>query len=415
MNKKYLLGQFISGSVVMVVGTNAANALNYVYHLLMGRLLGPSNYGELASLISFITVVSMIPLALGLVVTKFISAAKDFDQLKATAVWLNNKVFIISLIITLTTVLLSPVISVFLNLNNYLLLFTTSLMFIFQIPLAFQRAILQGVLRFNISVSSSLIETSGKLILGITLVYLGFSTGGAILGLLIASVIAWIFTLPFIRKYLNFAKQTIQLPNTRNILLYSLPVIVQSMAITSLFSMDLVLVKHFLTPLESGLYAALSNLGKIIFFATSPIVLVMFPLISKKHSNGEEYKQMFYLSFLLILFIIVFISVFYWVYPAVAISLLYGGEYVSVAPTLPLFGIFMSLISLSYLLTNYFLSINKTRIVVLPLMAATAQIIGIILTHSSIRLITNLQILISGVLFVSLLAYFLYTEFVRND
>ena len=55
MYKKLLLlsrHSLIKGSAIVFGGTAIVNGLNYVFHLITGRMLGPEQYSILASLIS---------------------------------------------------------------------------------------------------------------------------------------------------------------------------------------------------------------------------------------------------------------------------------------------------------------------------------------------------------------------------
>ena len=45
----YVKHPLFSGSAVMIVGTNFANFLAYLYHLVLARMLGPSAYSDLAA------------------------------------------------------------------------------------------------------------------------------------------------------------------------------------------------------------------------------------------------------------------------------------------------------------------------------------------------------------------------------
>ena len=69
-----------SGSAVMVVGSNLSSFLAYIYHLIIGRLLGPASYGELAAILSLIGLFAASFAFLGLVVIKFVSAAKKMKS-----------------------------------------------------------------------------------------------------------------------------------------------------------------------------------------------------------------------------------------------------------------------------------------------------------------------------------------------
>jgi O-antigen/teichoic acid export membrane protein len=52
---------FLKSSIIVFVGSMIVNVLNYVFHLILGRNLGPSGYGIAVSLISLLAIFS-IPL-----------------------------------------------------------------------------------------------------------------------------------------------------------------------------------------------------------------------------------------------------------------------------------------------------------------------------------------------------------------
>ena len=77
--RRFVEHPLFSGSVIMIGGNMAANAINYLYHLVMGRLLGPAGYGVLASLYSLLYLAGIVPTSASISVVKFISSAKDAD------------------------------------------------------------------------------------------------------------------------------------------------------------------------------------------------------------------------------------------------------------------------------------------------------------------------------------------------
>src|SRR3989344_3191324 len=93
MKFKNSLHPLFSGSALMFIGVNLANFIAYLYHLIFGRILGPSSYGELATVISVIAIGTSAFSFLGLVTVKFTaSASKDeltgvFYILKKFSVW----------------------------------------------------------------------------------------------------------------------------------------------------------------------------------------------------------------------------------------------------------------------------------------------------------------------------------------
>ncbi|MBI2196454.1 oligosaccharide flippase family protein [Candidatus Daviesbacteria bacterium] len=393
-----------SGSMVMIIGSNVISFLNYLYHLIMVRLLAPPSYGELVALFSLIGFLGILSSSLNLVVTKFVSAAKNNLEISSIVSWLNSKIFIFSLAVFLLITFLSPIISSFLKIENNLLIILIALPSLLGLASLLYKSVLQGLLRFQQMILSVFVENGLKLILGVILVYAGFSVGGAVAGLVIASFIGFFLSRFFIR---NFLKASEEKPNIKSMFLYSFPVTVQYLSITSLFSSDILLIKHFFSPHDAGIYAIISTLGKIILFGTGPIGAVMFPLVSQRQARGDNYKRIFFLSFILTFTLAVLILLIYWFIPEQVINLL-NPSYLEAAPLLVWYGIFITFFTLSSLFISYYLSLNRVSVVILPFIAAVAQIIGIWFFHRSLFEVILVSSIVAGMLLVLLLIYSAY-------
>src|SRR6185369_16450374 len=105
---------------------------------------------------------------------------------------------------------------------------------VFSIPAYFNRSILQGLLNFKEMVLSLFIENSTKLILGVLLVYLSWYVEGAMMGIVAATFLSWIISKKYVDKHVTDSKTEIH--NSRQIWRYSLPIIIQNIANTSLYS-----------------------------------------------------------------------------------------------------------------------------------------------------------------------------------
>lgn len=392
-----------SGSAIMIVGSNISNFLSYLYHLIMGRLLGPASYGELATLFSLIGILGIFSAAFNLVVVKYVSASSTKESIGGLVEWLNKKVIILTIIISGTLIIASPFITSFLNLSHLLPVILIAAVFPLMMLIVLNRAVLQGLLHFNQTVVILLAENGARLVFGVLMVYLGFLVNGALLGLLVGIFLVWILSERFIRDYRRM--KTKELPQITGIFRYSFPVLVQSAAVTSLYSSDLVLVKHFFPSFEAGLYAALSTLGKVIFFAAGPISSVMFPIVSKRYAQGGRPEKVFLFSLLGTFVIALGVLVIYGFFPAVAINVLFGSSYLQATNLLFLFGLFISLLTLSFTIINFHLSLRQTKVVLFPLLAALGQIVGIWSFHNSLFSVIMVSVIVSGFLLISLLLY----------
>ncbi len=409
---KLLSHALFKGSVVMFIGTTIVNAGNYLFHLLTGRMLGPVEYGTLSSVISSLYILGIIPVALGIVIVRFVSNAKgrgDEEEISALFYWLRVKLLILGLVISFLLMLIIPYWLSYLKLTDSRLLIISSLMMPITLLVVLLRSFFTGLLQFMSHNIAIITETILKIILVFIFINIGWSVFGAILGMLLAGLGSFLISLPILR--LKKPKKVFgEYQKTKNIFMYSIPAVLMTLSMTSLFSSDIILVKHYFTSFEAGIYASLSVLGKIVFFAASSLISVMFPLVAQKHARGENYKQIMWITIILIGAVNGVLVVIYYYLPNLMINLLFGNKYITGAGMLYLFAVYMSLYSLVNVIMNYFLSIGKTKPVIFPVIAASMQILLIIIWHHSLRVVIMNSIITTFMLLVGLLLYYKYDK-----
>jgi len=396
----------LQGSLVMVLGSNLFNLGQFIYHFIAGRYLGKAHYGDLAVIISVLGFISIIQLSVGLTIVKFIAAAKSEKEVSNLAKWFIRWAFLLGGILAVLSLILSPLIVDFLNIADPSAVYLLAPTLFLTVVIFTQRSILQGLLSFGRFVVSLLTEVTFKIILTVIFVSMGMKVFGALSGIVLG-----VLTSFFVTRYLlsrHLVGQRGDRPNALPLLKYSLPVFLQGLALTSMYSTDFILVKHFFSEGEAGIYASLAVLGRVAFFSSSPIIHVMFPLVAKKYAAGEPYLKFFYLSILLIMGISAVVILFYFLFPGFVVGLLYGAEYIEGASMLWWFGLFMSILCVATLFTQYYLSIEKTRVIWFFVAAAILQGVLIWFIHPNILTVIKLSILSATLLLISLIVYFPY-------
>lgn len=404
--KSIFFHPFFTSSAIMVIGSNFGNALAFVYHLVIGRLLGPVYYGELVAVISLATMFSVVFTFLSTVVIKFTSSAKNRNEENAIFSWFVQKSFLISVTLFVLTLIFSPFFSNFLHIELKIALLVPFFLFFSLISMVL-KAFLQGLLRFYEAVLSLNLEFLLRLVLGVLFVYLGFSVFGAVLGIVISGIIGLFITFYFLKSYKIFSVGP-KINFSKDIFSYSIPVFVFSLTTTSFLTIDTLLAKHYIGAHDAGIYASLSNLGKIILYGTTPIGAVMFPMVSKRFSKGQKYMNVFILSLLLTSLASFVVLIFYKFFPGVAINILYGNSFLAGDKYLIWFGLFATFYSLASLICSFYLSIGRTKVVILPVIFAIFQIVGIVLIHDSIFSIIKVSLVSATLLVISLLIYLVY-------
>ena len=404
------ISQFLGGSFITVLGSLLAGFLGYLYHLLMGRLLGPSEYGVLASLLSLLYVFSVPTATFSLVATKF---AADFKKSRQFLEKTEKKSFLFSLLFFLFFGALTPLIASFLHLQALLPILLIGLCLALGFLVTFKGAILQGRLNFVPLAVGGTANAAIKLLLGIIFVYFGLGINGAILPMVIGAIFSYFYFQHFLISKEVMVKEETSSPKLTNkeIWDYTKPIFFFTLSFALLYSIDIIFARHFLAPQEAGWYGALSTLGKIIYFLVSPLSLVLFPMASRKKSQEEKSDRLFRFSFSLAILIAIFLTAVYFLFPNLILRIFYGEQFLPAATYLGLFGVFLSFYSLAYFLGNFMLSQEKTKLMAfLPFLALLLQVVLILFFHESILAILGASIFACGLLFLSFLVYYLISK-----
>ena len=395
--------KLIKDTAIMMIAMGFSNFFNYLYQLSMGRLLTPIEYGELFSLLSLFYIFSVFSTTVNTSITKFTSIYKinnEYGKIKTLLVRASKSLALLGGLIFLGVVILSPYISKFLKIDNPLLviLLFASVPFGFVLPV--YQGILRGLQRFGALGISASSWSFFKLFFGVLFVLLGLGVVGGISGVFLAHVFALVITLFFLRDLLKVeGKGGV---NLRDIVNYSSLAFLSIFAYTTMWNIDVILVEHYLSPLEAGEYSAISVLGKIVLFAPGAVGMVIFPKTAEMHEKGEEHFHVLLKGLALTLLISGGIVLVYALFPRFIITFIYGEKYLSVAPYLWRYGLAMMLFSVASIMINYSLSINKTEVFLYLMTMLIIEITLLSLNRRSIASIVNMLIGV-GILMVAVL------------
>jgi len=402
----------LAGSAVLFIGNMIANVANYLYHLLMGRMLGPSDYGILESLISLLYLMEIPLMTLSVVVVKYVSQFKGEERYKAIGKLyhkLNSQLMLFGILGLICFFLFIPLLAKILRLDNYLWLVMIGLVVFVTIFSGINRSVLQGLSKFFELSLSGVIECLGKLFLSIVFLVIGLKVSGALGAMLIAGVLGYLLSKYFVKDKVKKFDLSENL-GRRTMIKYSLPIFVSMLSLTSLFSTDIILARYYLTGFDAGLYSALAVLGKIIFFISGPIGMVMFPLISEYKAKEQNYRKIFLQSLGIVALVSAGMSIIYFIAPNFIVSMLYGTDYLKAASSLGLFAVFLSFFSIVSLFVNYYISINKYKLILLTFPAAILQVVFIIIFHQNINQLVWVSVVVLGLLALLLMLYYLRYE-----
>jgi O-antigen/teichoic acid export membrane protein len=407
--QKLFSNTFISATIWMYFATGILLFGNYLYHLIVIRLItSKSAFGEFESAFAFIYLFSAPLMTVSLIVIKMVSHYKgkgETEKIGALFYYLNQKIAIIGIALAALILLFSPLIMEFLHLSSHFIILLVAVSMLAGFYNMFGKSVLQGMFKFHALAITNTLEVIAKIGLSALLIIAGFQSSGALVGFAISLLLGYFVARFYISK--DKFKRTI-FADKKSLFKVSFPVFITTAALTSFYTTDILLVRYFFPGSESGDYAALSLMGKIIIFGVAPITTVMFPLVSEHHAKGAKYNHFLLISLLLTAFGASAVILMYFLFPIVMIRLLPGTAYIPVAPMLGYFGIFMGLYTLCFVMANFFLSISRHGVAAIVVAAALLQVVLVYFFHESLFQVIQIGIVVTFVLLLSLLLYYAY-------
>lgn len=398
----------ISGSAVVFIGSNAANLFHFLFNFSMVRNLTSANYGDVTGLISLIMLATMPAGAIIPMIINFAArfyAKQEMPQIRGLFFRLAKILFVIGLGIFGIFVLFAYQIGDFFNIRNIILIEIAGFIVFIGYISVINTGLLQAKLAFTFISITNLIGAISKYVFALAFVFLGFGS----IGVMIAYAIS--YTVPYLLSFIElkfiFDKKIANNHiSIRKLLSYGGPAAVALYMLTSFITTDILLVKHFFSPGEAGIYAVLSLAGRVIFFLTAPIASVMFPLIVHRHEKKEYYNDIFFLAVIFILIPSLGVTMMYFFFPEIILVLFNQQKNAAlITPYIGLFGIFMTIYSLLSVATSFFLSIGKTKIYIPLVIGGILQIVLIWIFHRNFLEIILISI---GVVTLLLLSFLLY-------
>ena len=393
----------IKHSLVVFIAVGIVSILNYVFHLYMGRALGPEEYSILGVLFSLFYILNAPASTIDTIITKFSSEFKakgEYSKIRYLLVKSFKLVIFYGIIFLIVYGLLSRYIASFLKIDSITAVILMGVMIFLSFLFPVVNSLLRGLQKFNWYNANILTQAALKLILGITLVSLGFGVIGAISAINIATLI--VILLPFIPLAFLFRyKGKIE---KLNIFKYSLVILVGSFVMMLMVNVDVILVKHFFPALEAGYYVAASILAKIVWFASGALMIVMFPKISDYHSNNRDTSSILKYTLFYTFLISLIVILIYFIAPTFVVNMLYGQEY-KIDGIIGLFAIGLGFFSLSNVLVLYNFAVNKSKFIYLIILSFMIETGLIVLFHSSLLEVVKILAVVNILLFFVLVLY----------
>ncbi len=335
------------GGWSLVVATTGVSGLNFIFHVLISRLLGPSQYGAFSAVLNIISVLAVPLGAVQLAVTQ----ATGRGQVSLRSLTLKAALWGVAAVAA--TEALSPLTNSFLSLNSPFANLAMGL----WIPLAVVGAVLQGALlaelRFApVAVASFVGGGVLRLVSGALLVSAGCGVAGAVA----ATVVGQAFTTGVL---LVVARREVFARGLKPVVISLRDTVLSIGALagtTTLSGVDVFLARHFLDHVAAGFYAAGATAGHIALFLPGALVTVAFPKLVAAARTGISVRKT--LTETLGMVAVVGLATFgvLALMPGVVVDVLFGRKYAEAAGLIGIIGLTSVFLGLVSVLTYFYVA-----------------------------------------------------------
>lgn len=389
-------GSFLLHSGLLFAAAMLANAGAFVYHAAVSRVLGVADYGALYALMALLPLTGIPTTALATVVTKFAAefrALHDDSHLHALvrrlSLWLAATVALT----VLACVLLQVQIAAFLHVPRSAVVAGGALIGI-TLALPPLRAVLQGLEDFGRYTVSAALEGMLKTGLGIAFAVAGLGVAGALWGYALGTFAALAYTWAALeRRYAGTAAGDLNL-NLRRLLATTAGAVVLITTITALSYGDALVVKHYMSASESGLYAAVSLGGKVLLYVTSFIPLVVLPKAANRAAAGTSPAPVFLGAAAMWAGLSAAALLAFYFAPELVVRALVGTKFLSAAPLLFGYAVAMSLLGAMNLVASYKIALHRFDFVYPFALLTVAELTTIVFYHPSLQAV--IYVLVAG-------------------
>ena len=352
-----------------------ANAIDFLFHFWMGRVLVPADFAVLQTLNSIALVYVTASGVFQPVVGRFVAEARGkgqydsipaiFQEFLRAALWLG-------LALSIFVFLFSNFIAEIFNLPDWAVQLSAALIFLSTLrPIA--AGILQGQERFIAFGCTRLALSLGRILLVFFLIQAGLGLTGAVIALPFGWLVSVICAFLFLDKQLWKTKNQPQQSLLREGWKLSAYALLAYFAYMSLTSLDLVWVNRNLSGDSAGAYASLVLMRRIIALLPGVAVTVMFPRIARVLAEKQTTHRLLIQTAAIILMASGALTALYFIFADQIITIIFSNAYQNASPLLGWMGIAMIGVSLSSIWLNYYLAEKPRNFVILLIGAVVLE------------------------------------------
>lgn len=312
----HLRARVLSGSMIMLVSSAFVGAANLVYNFMVVHELGADRFGHANAVYTVLLLLASFTLSYQILCSKFVARSSSLAEKIGIYHLLHRRSWRWAIAITITLVYSSHLFSRYLNLPSYNYILLIAIATLFYIPLGVQRGLMQGMYEFRRLAMNFALEVVVKVVAAAVFLMLGWGVSGVILAIVASIIAAYLHGWP---RSKMVAATPATLPPFEEGIQASVFFIGQMI----IYNLDVILVEHFFSATQAGIYAAVAVIGRVVYMLCWAVVNGMFPFSAGVESEDRG-RAVLGTALLLVMLIATVLTLGAWAAPTAVWHFLLG-------------------------------------------------------------------------------------------
>jgi O-antigen/teichoic acid export membrane protein len=372
------------------VAVLATNTIALVFTVVFARILGASDYGSLAALISAFIILMVPGSALQIATARELShavAAEDPAAGSGVRRWLL-RLGLATVVVAILAIPLRGVLGAVINVDHLWAAAAVPVTSMLWMLVSVERGALQGFQGYKLVGLSLVGEAAARLLFGLLLVAAGLGVTGAFFGSGLALIaVGVVLSVPLFRRLPAASHDEVK--PLRGLLAGSGAPVIGLTLLFALQEVPVIVVKHEASSDAAGSYAVAAVAAKAIIWVAVGLGMYLLPEATRRAATGVDARPILRRTLALIAAASVPMVALYAAAAHPLLRAVFGEDLTGASGALPWLGLAMTLLACAYLSVQYLLALGRANFVwvlgaavvveVLLLIAVGADLTGVAL------------------------------------
>jgi O-antigen/teichoic acid export membrane protein len=392
----------------LAAATLANNALQLVFTVIFTRVLGPTDYGTLAALVSAFLILYVTGQAVQVAAAR--EAALDrlghAEILRATLRSWIQRLLVALVAVTAVSIVLRAQLAALMGVDEApWAAAAIPPMGVLWMLLCLQRGAFQGLRTYRPVAISIVGEAAGRLVCSLVLVAAGLGVAGALLGAPLAFVLVALWLERELHRRvgpLNVVDAPLR--TLRSLVGDGWVAILGLLLLASLQNIDVIVAKHTLDGDEAGSYAAAAVAAKAIVWVAIGVGLHLLPEATRRAAAGLDPRPVLLRALGIVGVVAAPALLVFAVAPRLLLRVAFGPDLTRASDALLPLGAAMTLLAVAYLTVQYMLALGETRFLWVLAVVAVAEPFVLAASNTEVVAFAGIVFAVQGLAACSVLA-----------